>query len=164
MRLSDPSPSRLPVARSRRCVPFHEAGPHPSTHEHGRCGRRVMPDGKVRVGFIGAGWWATANHMPLLAAREDVELTAVCRLGRAELEQVRQRFGFRHAYEDYRAMLAEVELDAVVVVSPHTLHFEHARAALEHNLHVLCEKPMTVRAEEARELVGLAEERNLHLL
>ena len=37
---------------------------------------------KVRLGFIGAGWWATSNHMPLLAARDDVELAGVCRLGR----------------------------------------------------------------------------------
>ena len=36
---------------------------------------------KARLGFIGAGWWATANYMPLLAARDDVELAAVCRLG-----------------------------------------------------------------------------------
>lgn len=119
---------------------------------------------RTRIGFIGAGWWATANHMPLLAAREDVELTAVCRLGPAELERVRERFGFRHAYEDYRAMLAEVELDAVCVVSPHPLHYEHARAALERGLHVLVEKPFTTRAEHARELVRLADERGLHVV
>jgi len=119
---------------------------------------------KARIGFIGAGWWATANHMPLLAARPDVELTAVCRLGAAELEQVRSRFGFLHAYEDYEAMLREVELDAVFVVSPHTLHHAHARAALERGLHVLCEKPLCTQAADARELVHLAERRGLHLL
>ena len=119
---------------------------------------------RARIGFIGAGWWATANHMPLLAAREDVELTAVCRLGRAELEQVQKRFGFRYATEDYRALLAECELDAVVVTTPHSRHYEHARAALERGLHVLCEKPMCTQADHARELVRLAEERGVHLL
>ncbi len=44
-----------------------------------------MADRKARVGFIGAGWWATSNHMPILAARDDVELVAVCRLGKLEL-------------------------------------------------------------------------------
>lgn len=123
-----------------------------------------MAERKARIGFIGAGWWATSNHMPLLKARPDVELTAVCRLGAAELERVRERFGFRHAFEDYRRMLAEVELDAVFVVSPHTLHYEHARAALERGIHVLCEKPMCVRAGEAQELVRLADAAGLHLL
>ena len=119
---------------------------------------------KARIGFIGAGWWATANHMPLLRDRDDVELTAVCRLGAEELRRVQEHFGFRHAFEDYREMLDTVPLDGVFIVSPHTLHFEHARAALERGLHVACEKPMCVRAEDARELVRLAEERGLHLL
>jgi predicted dehydrogenase len=123
-----------------------------------------MPQTKARIGFIGAGWWATANHMPLLAARPDVELTAVCRLGAEELARVRDCFGFRYAFEDYETMLHAVELDAVFVVSPHTLHYPHARAVLERGLHVLCEKPMCVRAGEARELVRLAGEKNLHLL
>jgi predicted dehydrogenase len=102
--------------------------------------------------------------MPVLATRDDVEFTGVCRLGEGELRQVQQKFGFPYATEDYRALLADCELDAVVVSSPHTLHFEHARAALEKGLHVMCEKPFTTRASEARELVRLAEEKGLHLL
>ena len=119
---------------------------------------------KARLGIIGAGWWATANHLPLLAARPDVDLVAVCRLGKRELEAVAQRFGFRLATEDYRELLACEELDGVIVASPHTLHYEHARAALERGLHVMVEKPMALRAEHARELVALARERQCHLL
>jgi predicted dehydrogenase len=49
--------------------------------------------GKLRVGVVGAGWWAVANHLPLLKARPDVEqLTAVCRLGAAELARVQAMF------------------------------------------------------------------------
>jgi predicted dehydrogenase len=118
---------------------------------------------KVRLGFIGAGWWATANHMPLLAAREDVEMAAVCRLGRRELELVRDRFGFGFATEDYRELLDQ-PLDGVVIASPHTLHYVHAKAALERGLHVMVEKPMAVRASEAWELVALAREKGRHLL
>jgi predicted dehydrogenase len=118
---------------------------------------------RVRLGFIGAGWWATANHLPRLAAREDVELAAVCRLGRPQLEAVRRRFGFRFATEDYRELL-EQPLDGVVVTSPHTLHYEHARAALQRGLHVMVEKPMALRGAEAWELVELARARRRHVL
>lgn len=118
---------------------------------------------KVRLGFIGAGWWATSNHMPILAARPDVEMASVCRLGREELARVQERFGVRHATEDYRQLL-EQPLDAVVVSSPHTLHYEHARAALERGLHVMVEKPMTTRGAEARDLARLAAEKGLQLL
>ena len=106
----------------------------------------------VRLGFIGAGWWATAYHLPQLTARDDVEMAALCRLGRAELTEVRDRFGFRFATEDYRELLDQ-PLDAVVISSPHGLHYQHAKAALERGLHVMVEKPMTLRASEAWELV-----------
>ncbi|MFO0877342.1 MAG: Gfo/Idh/MocA family oxidoreductase [Gemmataceae bacterium] len=119
---------------------------------------------KARLGFIGAGWWATANYMPLLAAREDVEMVAVCRLGTTELRQVQQAFGFRFATENAAELVARTDLDGVLVTSPHTLHHEHARLALERGLHVLCDKPMCTRADHAQELVDLARARNLHLL
>lgn len=119
---------------------------------------------KVRLGFIGAGWWATSNHMPVLAAREDVELAGVCRLGSAELARVKNHFSFSYATEDYRDLLANCELDGVVVASPHPLHHQHAKAALEMGLPVMCEKPMTTRAGHARELVQLAEEKGVPLL
>jgi predicted dehydrogenase len=119
---------------------------------------------KARLGFIGAGWWATANYMPLLARRDDVELAAVCRLGRDELLRVQERFGFPFATEDAAELVRQPGLDAVVVTSPHTLHYQHARLALERGLHVMCDKPMCTRGDDARELVRLANEEGLHLL
>ena len=119
---------------------------------------------KARLGFIGAGWWATSNHMPVFAARDDVELAGVCRLGQAELQQVKDHFGFAYATEDYRDLLEKCELDGVVGASPHPLHHEHAKAALEAGLPVMCEKPLTTRAAHARELVALAVEKGVPLL
>ncbi len=118
---------------------------------------------RVRLGLIGAGWFATTNHIPILARRNDVELVAVCRLGRDQLKLIQEHFGFRFATEDYRELLDQ-ELDGVIVSSPHDLHYEHTRAALERGLHVMCEKPMTLRAEEAWAVVRLARERGRHLL
>lgn len=118
---------------------------------------------KVRIGFIGAGWWATTNHMPILAQREDVEMVGVCRLGKDMLQRIQEKFSFSFATEDYRELLAQ-DLDGVVVTSPHHLHYEHAREALLSGRHVMCEKPMTLEADQAWELVNLAKERNLHLL
>lgn len=118
---------------------------------------------KVRIGFIGAGWWATANHLPILAARDDVDLVAVCRIGRDELNRVRDRFGFRFATEDYHELLDQ-PLDAVVVASPHGLHYTHARAALARGLHVMVEKPMCLRAADAWDLVAVAQAKSRHLL
>jgi predicted dehydrogenase len=100
----------------------------------------------------------------LLATDARVEIAAVNRLGATELERVQREFGASAAFEDYREMLASVELDAVLVTSPHTLHYEHAAAALRRGAHVLVEKPMTTTAADARKLVVLAKEAHRHLL
>ncbi len=123
-----------------------------------------MAHSKVRLGFLGAGWWATANHMPLLARRDDVEFVGVCRLGTEELARVKEAFGFRFATEDARALVEHPDLDAIIVTSPHTLHYAHAKMALERGLHVLCEKPMCTSGGEARALVLLARQKNVHLM
>ena len=46
---------------------------------------------KIKLGFIGAGWWATSNHMPILVDRDDVIFDSVCRLGKSELNQVKEK-------------------------------------------------------------------------
>jgi predicted dehydrogenase len=112
---------------------------------------------KARIGIIGAGWWAVVNHIPMLRKIADCEIVAVNRLGKAELAEVQRTFDIKHGFEDYRDMLDAVEMDGVVVSSPHVLHFEHASAALEKGCHVLVEKPLTTNAADARGLVALAE-------
>ena len=119
--------------------------------------------GPVRVGVIGAGSWAIANHIPILAARDDVELVSAVRTNRRALALLRDRFGFEHVSDDYRESL-ELGLDAVIVAGPAGLHYEHTKAALEAGAHVLCEKPFTIDPGHAWELHELASERGRHLL
>src|SRR5262249_29263360 len=62
-------------------------------------GTDVATGRKARFGFIGAAWWATANHIPVLRQRDDVELVGVCRPGAAQLRQVQDALGFPFATE-----------------------------------------------------------------
>ncbi|MBB5754523.1 Gfo/Idh/MocA family oxidoreductase [Prosthecomicrobium pneumaticum] len=116
-----------------------------------------MTDRKARIGVIGAGWWAVVNHIPVVKANPNAMLAAVNRLGRAELEAVRQEFDVPHAFEDYTEMLAKVRLDGVIIASPHVNHHEHALAALAKGCHVLVEKPLATNAADARAIVAAAE-------
>lgn len=111
---------------------------------------------KARIGVIGAGWWAAVNHIPVLKANPDCEIVAVNRLGAAELEELQNTFDIPLGFEDWRQMLEEVPMDGVVVASPHTLHHEHASAALARGCHVVVEKPLTTNAVDARDLVRRA--------
>lgn len=118
---------------------------------------------KTRIAIIGAGSWAVAAHIPALAARDDVELVAVCRPELENAERIRDRFGFGLASVDYREVL-EQGIDACIVSSPSALHHEHTAAALRAGAHVLCEKPMTIDPAEAWDLVEVAKRHNRELL
>jgi predicted dehydrogenase len=118
---------------------------------------------RIKVAVIGAGWFAAQNHIPVLARRPEVILDGVCRKGAAELERVRSHFGFAFAGEHYREVLAR-RPQAVVISTPHHLHYEQARAALEAGAHVLVEKPMTLDPAQAWDLVERARAAGRHLL
>ncbi|SLN64563.1 Gfo/Idh/MocA family protein [Roseisalinus antarcticus] len=112
---------------------------------------------KARIGLIGAGWWGVEVYVPALIDHPDAELVAVNRRDRAALDRICEKFGIPNGYTDVGEMLAAEDLDAVVITSPHVVHFEHAKAALEAGCHVLIDKPMTTSAADAHALVALAE-------
>jgi predicted dehydrogenase len=112
---------------------------------------------KARIGVIGAGWWAAVNHLPVLKANEDCEVVAVNRLGTVELAELQRKFEVPLGFEDYHSMLEQVQMDGVVISSPHVLHHEHAVAALGKGCHLLVEKPLTTTAADARDLITRAD-------
>ena len=112
---------------------------------------------KARIALIGAGWWGVEIYVPAMMAHPDIELAAINRRNPEALEKILEVHRGPKGYVDYREMLAKEKLDAVVITSPHTVHFEHAKAALEAGCHVLIDKPMTTSAKDARELVTLAQ-------
>ncbi|MFI0424083.1 Gfo/Idh/MocA family protein [Spongiactinospora sp. 9N601] len=119
---------------------------------------------KPRLGVIGAGSWTVASHLPaLLEHADEIEFTAVNRRGADTLDRIRQRFGFAHAFEDYRDVL-DAGVDLCVVASPTGHHHEHAKAALQAGAHVLLEKPMTIDPADAWDLVDTARRHDRHLL
>ncbi len=126
----------------------------------------VLPEATrplLNAAIIGAGHFAYRMHIPVLAARPEVKLDSVCRLGHQELELIRDKFGFAFATEDWREVL-EREIDIAIIASPHNLHFEQAKAFLEKGCHVLVEKPMCLRPDEAWQLVETAEKAQKELL
>ena len=86
----------------------------------------------------------------------DAELAAVGSRSSARAEAFAREHGFAAAYGSYEELYADESVDAVYVASPHALHVEHVTAALAAGKHVLCEKPITLRAADAEELFALA--------
>ncbi len=119
---------------------------------------------RARIGVVGTGWWATYTHIPGLLAYPAAELVALADRDPERLAVAATAYGIVRTYEDHRAMLAAEQLDGVIVATPHATHHAIVRECLEHGLHVLVEKPLTLHAAEARELVRLADERGRALV
>lgn len=118
----------------------------------------------VRIGVIGAGWWATSVHLPAIKSHHDAELVAVQSRERAKAAQIARDFGAKHACTSAEELLALEGLDAVIIASTPNVHFMQAKAALLAGCHVLLEKPMTFTVSEARKLIELAVDKKLHLV
>jgi len=118
----------------------------------------------LKVGVIGAGWWATYAHIPAIKAHPRAELFAVQSRSQGKADKVARDFGAAHAVTDPVALLDLPGLDAVVIATTPNMHHVQAKAALERGKHVLLEKPMTFTAAEAKELCELAEAKGVQLL
>lgn len=111
------------------------------------------PDGRLRVGIVGAGGFAQGTHLPnlkQLADRYTIH-TIVSRRGTGAVAVARQ-YGAVNAATDYRQALDDPEVDAVVICTRHDLHAAQAAEALRAGKHVLVEKPMAITREALADL------------
>jgi UDP-N-acetylglucosamine 3-dehydrogenase len=117
----------------------------------------------LQVGVVGAGSMG-ANHLRVLRDLGDdmAQLVAVAEPDDSARERAQRRFG-APGFANYREMIERAKPDLVVVAAPTHLHFEVGSFALEHDVHVLIEKPIASTLDEAAELVALAKARGLRL-
>lgn len=114
-----------------------------------------MATKRVRVGVIGAGMIAQVMHVPhLVELGDQFEVAAICDISLGTATAVARKYGIPHVKSDYRQMLDEVDLDAVLVLT--TNHAPPAIAAARAGKHVLIEKPMCNNLAEADELIDAA--------
>ena len=109
----------------------------------------------TRWGVLGPGRIADSFARDLRLVPE-AELAAVGSRSQARATAFALELGFAAAYGSYKELLADESVDAVYIASPHALHVEHVTAALDAGKHVLCEKPLTLRAADAEGLFALA--------
>ncbi|MFN8523999.1 MAG: Gfo/Idh/MocA family oxidoreductase [Chloroflexota bacterium] len=111
--------------------------------------------GVVRWGIIGAGQIADVVMAPAMLASPHADLVAVCKRDRQAAQAFADRHGARRAYDDYRAVLADPDVDAVYVATTPQRHLEEVLAAAAAGKHVLCEKPLAMTVEEAERMRGV---------
>lgn len=100
-------------------------------------------------------------HTEAVRRLGNVEVAAVAAISEEEAREFGASAGIDRATADWKSLLADPSIQAVHICTPNVLHYPMAKAALEAGKHVLCEKPLTMTAIEARELLELAESKRL---
>lgn len=117
---------------------------------------------KVRLGFIGAGGIA-GFHLQNLREVPEAKVVAFADPNLDAAKKWAQEIGLpvregKTVFTDWQGMLERVEMEGVVILSPHAYHFEQILAALKRGLAVLCEKPMVITSEQARKVIAATKE------
>ena len=117
----------------------------------------------IRWGILGTGRIAS-DLAADLAHLPDADLVAVGSRRQATAEAFGDRFDVPHRHGSYEALVADPDVDVLHVATPHPFHAEHATMALEAGTAVLCEKPLTINADEADALIATARANDVFLM
>lgn len=114
----------------------------------------------LKIGIMGTGRIAS------LLAETMVQMPEVCLYGVAsrsleKAEEFAARYSIKKAYGSYEELAADSGIQLIYIATPHSEHYSNARLCLEHGKHVLCEKSFAANYSQAKEMIDLAEEKNL---
>ncbi|MCU6711286.1 Gfo/Idh/MocA family oxidoreductase [Paenibacillus sp. J5C_2022] len=110
---------------------------------------------KVKVGILGLGRWGMC-HLEAFSALGQAEVVAICDRSPERLEQAGKTYGIKRLYYDENDLLQDASIDLISVVTFESQHLEPALKALQYGKHVLVEKPVTTRPEEALKMQAAA--------
>jgi len=116
----------------------------------------------IRVGIVGCGYWGP-NLVRNFARHANSEVEAVCDMRYERAMRVGAEYRIPMVTDDPAKMIANPDLDLIVVATPSFSHFPLAKAALEAGKHVLVMKPLATRTDHAEELCALAERQGVLL-
>lgn len=116
----------------------------------------------MKIVTIGTGF-IVDSFLSAVEKIDDVQCVAMYSRKRETAKPLAEKYHINTIYTDLKEMLKDPAIEFIYVASPNSLHYEHTRLALEHDKHVICEKPFTSTVEEMEKLMALAKEKQLML-
>jgi predicted dehydrogenase/threonine dehydrogenase-like Zn-dependent dehydrogenase len=138
-------------------VPVQRTVTAPLATEGTRSDRRGPRTGALRVGFVGAGNYATSMLLPHLRENQQVELVSVATTTSLSGVNAQRKFGFRTVSTDVDAVLDDDSLDAVFVVTRHASHAALVCQALERGKTVFVEKPLALSEQQLADILTVVD-------
>ena len=131
---------------------------HVLGHEAEAFTQAVSPNDRIQVGIIGVGARIQGDVLTPMIALPGVEVIGVCDAYKGRVTRAQERLGSKaKEYPDYRALLADKSIDAVVIATPDHWHKQMAIEAFAAGKDVYLEKPMTYTIDEGPEMIAAAE-------
>lgn len=119
---------------------------------------------KVKVGFVGCGFMSQLAHLPSFASSGKCEIVAIAEPRPKLRKLIADKYGIARQYDSHRELLEDSEVEAVAAFLPDQLHAPVSIDCLTAGKHVLIEKPMATRVDEAEKMAALASEKKLKLM
>jgi len=123
-----------------------------------------MDESKIRIGIIGAGAITQMGHIPAFKSVSHSEIVALCDEDEEKLKFLTEKHEIPKAYTDYEKIVADKAVDALVIATPNHMHLPMIKAACSAGKHILCEKPLSRTAEEAKEICKMANESKIKFM
>jgi predicted dehydrogenase len=112
----------------------------------------------VGIGLVGLGDIARKRYIPQILNAGQARLAAVCSQHRSTFDELKSELRCERWFADFRELVAQPDVDAIIIASPHPTHADVAVAALSANKHVLIEKPLATRLPDALAIAEAAKE------
>lgn len=124
----------------------------------------LPPTGKVRLGVLGAGNYATAVFLPNLRSLPEVEKVGIVSANGLHARRAAEEFGFAYAGSDETEIWNDDAINAVAILTRHQHHARQVESALRAGKHVFCEKPLAIHWDEIERIESLLQLEGMPLL
>ena len=118
---------------------------------------------KVNLALTGCGLWG-ANFLRIAKQHPECNLLAISDIEADRLQKVNSELNVPTSVTDYKMLLNEASIDAVIVATPVISHYEIVKYFLSKGKHVLCEKPLTITSAQSLELHKIADDKRVVLM
>ncbi len=116
--------------------------------------KAIKNDPVLNVGIVGFGLSGQVFHAPFIDVNSRFNLHTIVSSG----DLAAKKYPKTHITDSFEELLANPEIDLVIICSPNVLHYPHAKAAMQAEKHVIVEKPFTVNSTEAQSLIEISKE------
>ena len=119
---------------------------------------------KLKWGIFGTGSITNNFSKILTDMHEEAELAAVASRNIDTAKAFAEKYNIPKTFGSYEELAQSSDVDIIYIATPHTFHYENMLLCLNNGKHVLCEKPFTVTAQQAKEVFSLAKKKNLFVM